>query len=199
MKTPARLSGFTWKQDEFRSSLAVLDMEDGNTCRETETTWTGSAGIDDERVTRNRLNQLPMGMPVDDDVGVVRLRECAGGGGAELVAVAHMHADAAESEVEVLWEVEGRIVHVAVNGMHRGDPAQFSQHAQTSNITGVENHLHAVERGKRFRAHQAMRVRDESDAQRGSVVERTRLLSEQVLVEPAHDVLKTFDTVPGFP
>jgi hypothetical protein len=109
-------------------------------------------------------HELPVGVPVNQDIRRVSLDELRRRRTAELMAMAHVDAEPADAQRNGLDELRviGRI-GISEYRAHRCDQGELVEYLSTSDIPGMENQADARECFVHSGSYQAMSVRDQAD------------------------------------
>jgi hypothetical protein len=131
--------------------------------REIEAPLSGSTGIDHELVA-DFGDELFVSMAVDQNGLFVGCCQFSGSWGSKLVSVAHVDLDATDWNDELLLEIW--VIHrvsVAIDCLYWRYDVQLIEDFLSSNVTGVQYQIDALQGFVNPRPQQTVGVRDESD------------------------------------
>src|SRR5688572_2777413 len=115
------------KPNDPSVSAAALQRQDGDAGLQVEAAGAGSTRVHDQRAAR-ALDQRLVRMAVDDDVGAVGGEKPGRRRAPELVAVADVHVQALERQVDARREAWlAGTIGVAIDRVHRRDRAQLGE------------------------------------------------------------------------
>ena len=117
------------------------------------------AWIDDKLVS-DTSDELPVGMPVNDNILAVSSNEPLGVWAPDFIAVAHMHAFSSDFQNDLLAQI--RVVYVICVSIHCfywRDRGQLNQNFVSPYIARVKDEIHPRQRGMYRQPQKPVRIR----------------------------------------
>ena len=138
------------------------DAQESHAGKQLEASRPRRARIDHQTIALS-IDHRTVSVSEHDDIGVVARGQARRRGGAQLVAVAHVNLQSSEQQIDPIDQSTIGRICVAPHRTDRRDAAESSQDPRAPDVACMQDQFDTCKRGQRFRPHQAVGVRYETD------------------------------------